>query len=98
MKHELQSLAVLIDADNVRLDTLTPILDAIARLGRVTVRRIYGDFTTPTWPAGASSSPNTPSIPSSNTATPPAKTPATAPSSSTPWTCSTPGASTASAW
>jgi hypothetical protein len=47
MKHELQSLAVLIDADNVRLDTLTPILDAIARLGRVTVRRIYGDFTTP---------------------------------------------------
>ena len=47
MKHELQSLAVLIDADNVRLDTLTPILDAITRLGRVTVRRIYGDFTTP---------------------------------------------------
>lgn len=47
MKHELQSLAVLIDADNVRLDTLTPILDATARLGRVTVRRIYGDFTTP---------------------------------------------------
>ncbi|WP_374478503.1 NYN domain-containing protein [Zoogloea sp.] len=47
MKHELQSLAVLIDADNVRLDTLTPILEAITRLGRVTVRRIYGDFTTP---------------------------------------------------
>lgn len=47
MKHELQSLAVLIDADNVRLDTLRPILDATARLGRVTVRRIYGDFTTP---------------------------------------------------
>lgn len=29
MKHKLQSLAVLIDADNVRLDTLTPILDTM---------------------------------------------------------------------
>lgn len=47
MKHDLPSFAVLIDADNVRLDTLSPILEEITRHGRVTVRRIYGDFTTP---------------------------------------------------
>lgn len=45
MKHELPSFAVLIDADNVRLDTISPILEEITRHGRVTVRRIYGDFT-----------------------------------------------------
>ncbi|MCB1957405.1 MAG: NYN domain-containing protein [Rhodocyclaceae bacterium] len=45
MKHDLPSFAVLIDADNVRLDTISPILEEITRHGRVTVRRIYGDFT-----------------------------------------------------
>ena len=45
MKHDLPSFAVLIDADNVRLDTVSPILEEITRHGRVTVRRIYGDFT-----------------------------------------------------
>ncbi|RTL36230.1 MAG: NYN domain-containing protein [Rhodocyclaceae bacterium] len=46
MKHELPAFAVLIDADNVRLDSISPILEEITRHGRVTVRRIYGDFTT----------------------------------------------------
>ena len=45
MKHDLPSFAVLIDADNVCLDTISPILEEITRHGRVTVRRIYGDFT-----------------------------------------------------
>lgn len=47
MRHDLPSFAVLIDADNVRLDTISPILEEITRHGRVTVRRIYGDFTSP---------------------------------------------------
>lgn len=45
MKHDLPPFAVLIDADNVRLDTITPILEEITRHARITVRRIYGDFT-----------------------------------------------------
>lgn len=45
MKHELPSFAVLIDADNVRLDSISPVLEEITRHARVTVRRIYGDFT-----------------------------------------------------
>jgi uncharacterized LabA/DUF88 family protein len=45
MRHDLPSFAVLIDADNVRLDTISPILEEITRHARVTVRRIYGDFT-----------------------------------------------------
>lgn len=45
MKHDLPSFAVLIDADNVRLDTITPIFEEITRHARITVRRIYGDFT-----------------------------------------------------
>lgn len=47
MKHDLPAFVVLIDADNVRLDSISPILEEITRHGRVTVRRIYGDFTTP---------------------------------------------------
>lgn len=45
MKHDLPSFAVLIDADNVRLDSISSILEEITRHARVTVRRIYGDFT-----------------------------------------------------
>lgn len=45
MKHDLPPFAVLIDADNVKLDTITPILEEMTRHGRITVRRIYGDFT-----------------------------------------------------
>lgn len=47
MKHELPAFAVLIDADTVCLDGVSPIVDEITHHGRVTVRFIYGDFTTP---------------------------------------------------
>jgi len=47
MKYDLPPFALLIDADNVRLDSISPILEEITRHARVTVRRIYGDFTTP---------------------------------------------------
>lgn len=45
MKNDLPSFAVLIDADNVQLDSISPILEEITRNARITVRRIYGDFT-----------------------------------------------------
>ena len=45
MKNDLPSFAVLIDADNVKLDSISPILEEITRNARITVRRIYGDFT-----------------------------------------------------
>lgn len=47
MKHELPAFALLIDADNVRQESISPILEEITRHARLTVRRIYGDFTTP---------------------------------------------------
>lgn len=40
-------LAVLIDAENASSKLIAPILDEIAKLGIVSVRRIYGDFTSP---------------------------------------------------
>lgn len=45
MKYDLPSFAVLIDADNVSQESIAPILEEITRHARVTVRRIYGDFT-----------------------------------------------------
>lgn len=45
MRSDLPSFAVLIDADNVKLDSISPILEEITRNARITVRRIYGDFT-----------------------------------------------------
>ena len=48
MKNELPRYAVLIDADNFNHPAwIEPILKEIRRYGRVTVSRIYGDFTTP---------------------------------------------------
>jgi hypothetical protein len=45
MKHDLPSFAVLIDADNVQSDSISAIIEEITRNARITVRRIYGDFT-----------------------------------------------------
>jgi uncharacterized LabA/DUF88 family protein len=45
MKQDLPCFAVLIDADNVSLDSISSILEEVTRHARVTVRRIYGDFT-----------------------------------------------------
>lgn len=40
-------LAVLIDADNAQPSVIEALLGEIARFGEATVRRIYGDFTSP---------------------------------------------------
>ncbi len=40
-------LAVLIDADNVNANVVEPLIAEVARFGIATVRRIYGDWTTP---------------------------------------------------
>lgn len=40
-------LAVLIDADNAQAAVIEGLLEEIARFGEATVRRIYGDFTSP---------------------------------------------------
>ena len=45
-------LAVLVDADNAQASVITEILGEVARYGSATVRRAYGDWTTPnlsTW-------------------------------------------------
>jgi uncharacterized LabA/DUF88 family protein len=41
-------LAVLIDADNARASVIEALLAELARFGEATVKRIYGDFTSPT--------------------------------------------------
>ncbi len=41
-------LAVLIDADNAQATVIEGLLAEIARFGEATVKRIYGDFTSPT--------------------------------------------------
>jgi uncharacterized LabA/DUF88 family protein len=43
-----QKLAVLIDADNAQASIIEGLLAEIARFGEATVKRIYGDFTSPT--------------------------------------------------
>jgi uncharacterized LabA/DUF88 family protein len=41
------ALAILIDADNANPAIVKGLVDEVARLGRATVRRIYGDWTAP---------------------------------------------------
>ncbi|EKD39731.1 MAG: hypothetical protein ACD_75C00309G0011 [uncultured bacterium] len=41
------SLAVLIDADNANPSVIEPLLAEVAKLGVASVKRIYGDWTTP---------------------------------------------------
>lgn len=43
-----QRLAVLIDADNAQASVIENLLAEVARFGEATVKRIYGDFTSPT--------------------------------------------------
>lgn len=47
MKPDQPTFAVLIDADIDSLKSIAPILNDISRRGRILVRRIYGDFTSP---------------------------------------------------
>jgi len=41
------TLAILIDADNASPNIVKGLMDEVAKLGRATVRRIYGDWTKP---------------------------------------------------
>jgi uncharacterized LabA/DUF88 family protein len=41
------ALAILIDADNASPNIVKGLMDEVAKLGRATVRRIYGDWTKP---------------------------------------------------
>ena len=47
MDRETRRLAVLIDAENAQLAVLADLLAEIAKLGLATVKRVYGDFTSP---------------------------------------------------
>lgn len=47
MKHDLPNFALLIDADNDTPDIITPVIEEITRDARLSVRRVYGDFTSP---------------------------------------------------
>lgn len=44
---ESSNLAVLVDADNAQASTIVEILGEVARYGTATVKRAYGDWTTP---------------------------------------------------
>lgn len=44
---KLRAIAVLIDGDNAQASLLDEILAEISKYGRTTIRRIYGDWTTP---------------------------------------------------
>jgi uncharacterized LabA/DUF88 family protein len=47
MENGMPHLAVLIDAENAQLAILPELLAEIAKIGTASVKRIYGDFTTP---------------------------------------------------
>src|SRR6476620_9035996 len=46
-KNEQQCFAVLIDADNAQASRIELILAEVAKYGSATVKRAYGDWTTP---------------------------------------------------
>jgi uncharacterized LabA/DUF88 family protein len=47
MGNEMPRLAVLIDAENAQLVILPELLAEVAKIGTASVKRVYGDFTTP---------------------------------------------------
>ncbi|MWP63049.1 NYN domain-containing protein [Gilliamella sp. Pas-s25] len=47
MSKLIQKLAVLIDADNISSDIVAPLLDEIAKYGITSVKRLYGDWSSP---------------------------------------------------
>ena len=69
MKHELPVFALLIDADNDTPEVITPVIEEATRHARITVRRVYGDFTTPQLAGWREMLANHEFTPSSNTAT-----------------------------
>lgn len=73
-------LAVLIDADNASAKIVDGLFEEIAKIGEASVRRIYGDFASARSKAWTDAWRGTLSSHSSNSPTPPARTPPTSPS------------------
>jgi len=44
LDHQTKKLAVLIDADNSSVNSISPILEEIAKYGIASVKRVYGDW------------------------------------------------------
>jgi len=47
MENKATKIAILVDGDNAQSKLLKPILEEVSKYGKVTVRRIYGDWTMP---------------------------------------------------
>ncbi|MFA9392016.1 MAG: NYN domain-containing protein [Prolixibacteraceae bacterium] len=47
MENRTNKIAILVDGDNAQAKLLKPILEEVSKYGKVTIRRIYGDWTTP---------------------------------------------------
>lgn len=47
MESKSNKIAILVDGDNAQAKLLKPILEEVSKYGKVTIRRIYGDWTIP---------------------------------------------------
>ena len=47
MENSVNRIAILVDGDNARAKLMKPILEEVSKYGKVTIRRIYGDWTLP---------------------------------------------------
>lgn len=47
MESRINKIAILVDGDNAQAKLLKPILEEVSKYGKVTIRRIYGDWTIP---------------------------------------------------
>ena len=47
MENKTEKIAILVDGDNAQAKLLKAILEEVSKYGKVTVRRIYGDWTVP---------------------------------------------------
>jgi len=47
MESKTKKIAILVDGDNAQAKLLKPILEEVSKYGKVTIRRIYGDWTLP---------------------------------------------------
>lgn len=47
MENTITRIAILVDGDNAQAKLLKPILEEVSKYGKVTIRRIYGDWTKP---------------------------------------------------
>ena len=48
MRKKTDRIALLVDGDNAQATLLKPIIEEVSKYGKVTIRRIYGDWTNPT--------------------------------------------------